>query len=496
MKNIIIRISLLILFLGCDSLLDEAPKNLIDPDGFYVTEADGVAAITGIYFHLMHNHAFNGDYIDDYFNLTHDLTTPSRALGGRIFWGYRWDENTSHVRDIWRRLYMAVNDANVLIGKVSDSDLNQQLKRELIAEAVFLRSFTYYYLVTMFGDVPYITHGTIDAASFEVNVNMERIPANQIRQNLIDALIEIEDDLPVTMRTDYPQRATRWAAKNLKLKNYLWLEDYANVVSTAKDIVDNSTHRLLSNYEDIFDPENEFNDEIIFQFDFIFNEFSTARNSRFQPRAQDENSAGGPLPSHFDGFNNFTVFRSFAKTYASHDLRRKSNVYDTLENGTPLFFAYVVKQWRPNEARGNSGLNFKFYRFADVLLNLAEAQNELVGPDELAYDAINQVRNRAGLEPLVNLTQDELREAIRMERAWELLGESTYRKEDLLRWNELGNALNERLRLERVEPKAHPNQVNNLVVTLRNYAPHKNLLPIPFEEILLNQNLTQNPGYK
>ena len=475
--------------------MNEDPRDLIDPDGFYVTEADGLAAITGIYFHLMHNHAFNGDYIDDYFNLTHDLSTPSRALGGRIFFAYRWDENTSHVRDIWRRLYMAVNDANVLIKKMGESSLEQQVKQDLIAEAVFLRSFTYHYLTVMFGDVPYITEPTMDAASFEVNVNMERMPVDQIRQNIIEDLIEIEDDLPATPRVDYPQRATQWAAKNLKLKNYLWLEDYANVVATAQDIVINSGHSLLPNYEDIFRPDNEFNEEIIFQLDYIFNEFSTARNSRFQPRAQDENQSGGPLPSYFDGFNNFTVFQSFANTYAPNDLRRKSNVYEFLEDGTPLFFAYIVKQWRPEEARGNSGLNFKFFRFADVLLNLAEAENELNGPTELAYGAINQVRERAGLNPLGNLTQNELREAIKQERAWELLGEGTYRKMDLLRWNELEKALKDRLALEEAEPESHPNQLNNLKQTLQYYAPYKNLLPIPNEEILLNPSLTQNEGY-
>jgi hypothetical protein len=491
----ILSISLMILLAGCESFLDEEPRDLIDPEGFYVTEADGLAAITGIYFHLMHNHAFNGDYIDDYFNLSHDLTTPSRALGGRIFFAYRWDENTSHVRDIWRRLYMAVNDANVLIKKVGESNLDQQVKDDLIAEAVFLRSFTYHYLVVMFGNVPYITQPTMDASSFEVNVNMERMPVEQIRQNIIEELIGIENNLPTTLRANFPQRATQWAAKNLKLKNYLWLKDYANVVATAQDIVNNSGHRLLDNYEDIFRADNEFNDEIIFQFDYIFNEFSTARNSRFQPRAQDENQSGGPLPSYFDGFNNHTVFRSFAKTFDPNDLRRKSNLYNMLEDGTPLIFTYVVKQWRPQEARGNSGLNFKFFRFADVLLNLAEAENELNGPTDLAFNAINQVRQRAGINPLDNLTQEELREAIKQERTWELLGESTHRKMDLLRWNELEKALNERLALEEVEPESHPNQINNLKQTLQYYAPYKNLLPIPNEEILLNPRLTQNEGY-
>ncbi len=77
---------------ACDSFLEEAPRELIDPDRFYVNEADGIAAITGVYFHLMHSHAFQGDYIDDYFGLTNDLTTPARVLGPRISPHYTQDD--------------------------------------------------------------------------------------------------------------------------------------------------------------------------------------------------------------------------------------------------------------------------------------------------------------------------------------------------------------------------------------------------------------------
>jgi hypothetical protein len=83
-----------------------------------------------------------------------------------------------------------------------------------------------------------------------------------------------------------------------------------------------------------------------------------------------------------------------------------------------------------------------------------------------------------------------------MERSWELLGESTHRKMDLLRWNEVENALKERLAMEQKVGGSHRNHLNNLRTTIQHYVPYKNLLPVPFEEILLNQGLTQNEGYK
>jgi hypothetical protein len=495
MKKILYTLSCVWLLLSCDSILDEEPRSLIDPDRFYVTEADGVAALAGIYHHLMVRPTFGAE-IDSYAEFTSDLLTPTRALGaGRIAFAFRWDQNAPVIRSTWQRLYQAVNDANVLITKIPESSLEQEVEDELVAEAVFLRAFTYYHLTALFGDVPYITQPTIDAASFSENASVSRTPADQIRQSIIENLTAVENNLPAAVGSDYPQRATQWAAKTLKLKTYLWLEDYQQAVTTAQDIVQNSGHSLLPEYADIFRPDNEFNDEIIFQFDFIFNEVSTNRSSRFQPRAQDESSTGVEAPDYFNGFANFTVYESFARSFATNDLRRKSNTLDSLD-GVPLNFTYVVKQFRPDDARENSGLNYKFYRFADVLLNLAEAENELNGPTLTAYSAINQVRARAGLAPLEDLTQDELREAIKQERAWELVGEGTHRKMDLLRWDEVGEALQERLLLEEAEPNAHPNLVNNIRLTVDNYAPYKDLLPIPAEETILNPSLTQNEGYQ
>ena len=132
---------------------------------------------------------------------------------------------------------------------------------------------------------------------------------------------------------------------------------------------------------------------------------------------------------------------------------------------------------------------------ADVYLNLAEAENELNGPTQIAYDAINEVRNRAGLAPLSGLTQESLRDAIRQERAWELVGEGNHRKMDLLRWGTLGQALQDRLAAEQADPDAANNLKASIQRTVDNFADHKVLLPIPTDEILLNTRLTQNPGY-
>lgn len=88
-----------------------------------------------------------------------------------------------------------------------------------------------------------------------------------------------------------------------------------------------------------------------------------------------------------------------------------------------------------------------------------------------------------------------LRDAIRLERAKELVGEGNHRKLDLLRWGMLGEAIKARKIAENEDPDAAPNNKKVINVTADNFQEHMTTCPIPAAEILLNANLTQNPGY-
>ncbi len=87
------------------------------------------------------------------------------------------------------------------------------------------------------------------------------------------------------------------------------------------------------------------------------------------------------------------------------------------------------------KSKNNTPINFPILRYSDVLLMIAEAENELNGPTLLAYNCINEVRNRAKITPLVGLDQDTFREAIKKERAMELCFEGI-RRWDLIRWGD------------------------------------------------------------
>ncbi len=495
MKKVLFYLTILMLSTSsCESLLDEDPRDLIDPGRFYQSEADAVSAIAGIYSHLLNANTW-GVQMDILYGVNHDLLAPTRVLGaGQQFMGYRWDASTERFRVIWRELYQAVNDANLAIREISSSDIPTEVKNDVVGEALFLRAFVYYYLAATFGDVPLFTEPNT-GDNFAMTGQAPRTPRSQIYEQIIADCELAEQGLP-SKRSAERARATKWAAKALKMKTYLWMENYQGAKAAALDIIQNSHHRLLPAFEDIFDANNEFNDEIIYQFDHISQEVQTNRAARFSPRGQDDGVAAKDRPFVFTlGFGFFTLYKSFAKSYAENDLRRGMSVYDQISDEIPLRYTYLPKQWRVEEPRGNTGLNYKFYRLGDVYLNLAEAENELSGPTQEAFDAINVVRERAGLEPLAGLDAGQLREAIRMERAWELVGEGNHRKLDLLRWGTLGQALSARLEAESNEPDRGPNNLATITLTANNFDEFKSIGPIPAAEILLNPNLVQNPGY-
>jgi hypothetical protein len=146
-------------------------------------------------------------------------------------------------------------------------------------------------------------------------------------------------------------------------------------------------------------------------------------------------------------------------------------------------------------AAGNADNDWIFIRYAEVLLNYAEAQNEAVGPDASVYTAINQVRTRAGQPNMVaGLSQAEMRDKIRNERRVELSFEE-HRFFDVRRWKLGSTYFKEPIRKVQIA-----NVAGTLIYSYpkwedRDFKEFQNLLPIPQSEMDKNGKLTQNTGY-
>jgi len=165
---------------------------------------------------------------------------------------------------------------------------------------------------------------------------------------------------------------------------------------------------------------------------------------------------------------------------------------------------YQKKRINPDAPPGNdmSGQNHVFFRYAEVLLNYAEAQNEAAGPDASVYDAVNQVRARSALPALPpGLSQADMRTAIRRERRVELCFEDK-RFLDNKRWAQMPETMgvpvhnmvirntvpadNSGIWTYSVEPNPKYTPV---------FLPKQYMSPIPQSVVDQNPKIVQNPGY-
>lgn len=163
---------------------------------------------------------------------------------------------------------------------------------------------------------------------------------------------------------------------------------------------------------------------------------------------------------------------------------------------------YFRKKLNPRNrpATGLSGANYIYFRYAEVLLGYAEAQNEAVGPDASVYDAINAIRARVNLPGLpAGLSQSQMRDAIRQERRVELCFENK-RFQDIIRWKIADQVLTVDLHGMKIE-NTNPDNSGTWVYTPvglnhpHAFKPRQYMHPIPQSALAQNPKLVQTPGY-
>lgn len=451
---------------GCH-FLDEKPRDFLAPANFYKTEADAVAAVNAVYSHLSTGAYYGGnswrmgDLASDL--LDEGAVSRTETLEMNT---YTIASTNAIVADFWQRLYVAINQANAAIERVPATTMDASRKARLVAEVRFLRGLFYFDLVKAFGDIPLQVQETQSLN----NLNVMRRPAAEVYAQIIQDLQEAEKILPVTYAAADVGRATKGAAQSLLAKVYLYKNDYAAAAQKAQEVVQSGTYSLVANFADIWPAEKENSSEHIFSVQYKAGVVGSGFNETFGVR-------GGKAP--ITGGSSAFVKRSFFNSFEAGDVRKDVSIKDsyTFPDGSKATFQpHVWKYFNPNGLTpSNTDTNWPVIRYAEVLLILAEARNEINGPDADAYAAINQVRRRAKLKDLATgLTKDSFRDAVLQERGWELCFEG-HRRYDLVRMGKL---------------QARMQQVN-----ISTTIPKHNLYPIPQRELDTNRELKQNPGY-
>lgn len=415
-------------------------------------------------------------------------STPTDALYMLEIDNFTFDATNTNFSGVWRGYYNAIARANLAIQKLPDVNMDETLKKRLIAESKFLRAYSYFLLLQWFGDVPLITVPLGGDAYY----SQERRPtvevAEQIEKDLLDAI----DGLPEKSKYAAKDlgRVTKGAAKGILAKLYMYKKDFVKAEQYCLEIINSNEYALLPKYADNFLPVGENGTESIFEINAAA---LPPTNGVSGPGATPFNMIQGVrgIPNLGWGFNRPSD--NLVASYENGDPRREATVIyvnEVLPDGTTqvqdnpeiINERYNQKAWVPAHTglQDNGPGNIRVLRYADILLLAAEALNEN-GKSAEALQYLNQVRKRARgtsnfILPDITITdQSQLREKIYRERRSELAMEQ-HRWFDLLRWG----------RAEQVMKAVGKNFI----------AGKHELLPIPLTEIdLTGGKIRQNPGY-
>jgi hypothetical protein len=443
-KNIFLIVVVTILTLSCKkSFIEVVPESTVSVDILYKTDKDFLDAVNGSYrgLHVQYqNFWIFGDLRGD--DSKHEIPSNVPLFSTDNF---TISVQAPLLKDTWSNYYGVIYRINNILDKISSLDVSViPNKARYIAESKFLRALAYFDLVRIFGDVPLITSPIdIDAAYKKAREKADKI----YTEIIIKDLLEAENDLPLSYTGTNVGRATRGAAKALLGKVYLTQKDFVKAESKLREVT-GMGYALLPNYVDLFDyTKNEHHAEYIFDIEyeegiqlgnsftntFIPNSVQMAAFYKVNGNRGESNSVADPL---------FTLFVPGDKR-KDITVGIKGGFIDGSGNFVALLpttsQTYTKKYLTPVATNNDSRTNWKVIRYADVLLMFSEALNENNKTTE-ALGYLNQVRTRAGVPVYSNLTKDDTREKIYLERRLELSFEG-HRWFDLVRTGRAYNVM-------------------------------------------------------
>ncbi|WP_189319369.1 RagB/SusD family nutrient uptake outer membrane protein [Leeuwenhoekiella nanhaiensis] len=460
--------------------------------------------------------------------------------------------NYGFMSTTWGRSFRNIREVNLALSNIDtdSSPFDQETKDLLIGELHFIRAFRYFELLRGFGEVPLMGDEVYNLTS-----NFDALYDRKSKDEVV-AYIESELELAIDLLpASNGARATDAAAMALKSRLLLYAASplftdgadetakWSKAAQAAKDVMDLNRFSLVTNLDS--DPSENFRKLFVTRTmtseDIFMRFYMPASNSggRAIPieRMNGPNGSGGwggncPMQNLVDDF----------EMIDGSDIEDAGSGYDPQNpyvNRDPRFYATVVyngsilrdrayESFVPNgkdSPDGNEPWNtsptgylmrkfiqeditlndwnnmgaspWRYFRYAEILLNYAEAQNEAAGPDQSVYDAVNAVRQRAGMPALSGLSKDQMREALQNERRVELAYEE-HRYFDVRRWMIAMDVENEPAKSIEITRASNGSLTYEEGIALegKKFEEKHYWFPIPLSDITASGGkLEQNPGY-
>ena len=523
-KSTITLLSLAVILHGCDRFLTQEPKDFLSPELSYDSRESLEKALAGVYDMLGHRNLYGG-YFLYYCGFDADdghYSRNSPAVGAHV---YNFSSTDITVYSVWESLYKGVSRANMLLKNVDrNPEIDETFRGRIRGEALCLRAYYYFLLVTLWGDVPLLTEPVTDAD----RILVERTDSKKVYGQILSDLTEAEDLVQDITEIGHGGRISKSAVRGIAARVCLHMaghplldtSKYEDARNWALKVMEDRTagHELAENYSDIFIryAKDEYDiKESIWEVEFYGTDGSeygeTTMNGRSTGPTSNSEKIGKCLGMVYA---TGTLWDKYPSDDAT-DTRKTWNIACFTYNldGTKkmltgksypsLFYRFAGKfrrEYWPHPESSNTSINFPLLRYADVLLMFAEAENALNGPTQAAVDAVNAVRRRA-LDKSCDLNAADVTEeersgkeaflkAIQDERSRELCFEGL-RRGDLIRWGIFTETMTDVYNL--VLQKAPDYYYVN---TFRNATNEKHLLwPIPAREIAANPLLEQNKNW-
>lgn len=466
-------IGCLMLPFGCKDTLEIAPVSDITSASYWKGEGDVTGYVTGIYF-VFRNLMNQTYYLED----RGDAFVAGLEGSVSVAWAQNLTE--SNAPD-WQDFYYIVHHSNLVIKYAPGIGDTDKIKRS-IAQAYFLRAYTYFLMIRIWGDVPIV----LDPTESGDRKLPSRAPAAEV-MNLI--LNDIEQSLAFFPESGFVNKnqASVPAALSLKADALLWkykvLQGSNDDLQAAIAAVDQalaSGVSLMQNFADIHATDKKKNAEIIFSLYFLRNEKSDQYGSRLKARDLFVNNASNKASVPYSKNGARSVYSPSPKAlgmFAANDVRKAASVITAVDASNNVIGVF------DNKFRGTVYPDDRYweddiviYRAAELILFRAEALAALDRGTE-AVAELDKVRVRAGTGNYTGPTdKPSVEKAILDERFRELWFELK-RWPDLVRFHYGGtiNAYNE-----------VPN-LNGKSIPL--------FFPIPKTQIAINGNLEQTTGY-
>ncbi len=414
------------------------------------------------------------------------------------------DSQNSVLSGLWYACYQIINRCCLVLESldalenVTPADYNR-----LAGQAKFLRGYTYYVMVRVWGDVPLVLE---DIKDYMKVFEYGRVPVDQVYTQIIEDLKDAESKLPDTYPAADKGRVTSTAAQAILGDVYLTRGDYTTAKGYFEKVIakEGANLGLLEDYASIFDSNNVNNKEVIFAIQYAHNQTPSLAN--YLGRAALGNINGqyidpvGDGASKIFGVNVLMMTHELEAKFSAAD-KRRSVVYTGVSSPDysctiPMTLKYFDYQNILDGNSGNSpdcGCHTIISRYSDILLKYAECLAE-TGDLPKAIAQVARVRTRAGLSTDIAENKDAVKKAIADERQLELCMEG-HRWFDLVRtgtalstmtvWYSKANA-----------PKLHPTIIQYEYGDNQSIDAHELLYPIPYAQVELNPDkLKQNPGY-